>query len=300
MVLAAALLVGLGGCGDSLKKPTGLESNEGKPQTDEQVAVGDADEELPDQDHKTIERSTEDKEQVESSDEKGASKSEQAGSSGKSDSSSKTNDSGEKERQSKHDTSSSEDGKASDPGQSQSKSSTKKSDSKKENTSSAKQDKKQKQKQDKKYDQKQEKKDPPKKKDSKSEDEKPAPPPKPSKPSVTHSIVIAAEGSSGQQWCKDNPGKGGCPTDGSAEVPLPPVKVDITEEETVLDVLIRVTRNRKIQMDYRGGQGATAYVEGMRNVYEFDRGQGSGWMYRINGVFPDRGQGLCLCVMETE
>ena len=45
-------------------------------------------------------------------------------------------------------------------------------------------------------------------------------------------------------------------------------------------------------MDYRGGQGATAYIEGIDNVYEFDRGQGSGWMYRVNGIFPDRGAGV--------
>src|SRR5699024_11280875 len=101
-------------------------------------------------------------------------------------------------------------------------------------------------------------------------------------------------------WCKDHPGKGGCPDDGRAEIPLPPTKMEITEEETVLDALIRITKQNKIQMDYRGGQGATAYVQGMGNVYEFDRGQGSGWMFRINGVFPDRGAGVIpLCDGDT-
>lgn len=78
----------------------------------------------------------------------------------------------------------------------------------------------------------------------------------------------------------------------SSEVPLPPTKMEINEGDTVLQALIKITKENKIQMDYRGGQGATAYVEGIDNVYEFDRGQGSGWMYRVNGIFPDRGAGV--------
>ncbi len=76
------------------------------------------------------------------------------------------------------------------------------------------------------------------------------------------------------------------------EIPLPPTEVEINEGDTVLDALIKITMEKKIQMDYRGGQGATAYVEGIDNLYEFDRGQGSGWMYRVNGIFPDRGAGV--------
>lgn len=76
------------------------------------------------------------------------------------------------------------------------------------------------------------------------------------------------------------------------EVPLQPTEVEIDEGETVLSALIKITKQHKIQMDYRGGQGATAYIEGIDNVYEFDRGQGSGWMYRVNGIFPDRGAGV--------
>ncbi len=76
----------------------------------------------------------------------------------------------------------------------------------------------------------------------------------------------------------------------SNEVPLSATKTEINDEDTVLEVLIKVTKEKGIQMDYRG-VGSSAYIEGIANVYEFDRGQGSGWMYRINGVFPDRGAG---------
>ena len=78
----------------------------------------------------------------------------------------------------------------------------------------------------------------------------------------------------------------------SSEIPLPPTMMGITEGDTVLQALIDITKEKKIQMDYRGGRGATAYIEGIQNVYEFDRGQGSGWMYRVNGIFPDRGAGV--------
>lgn len=77
-----------------------------------------------------------------------------------------------------------------------------------------------------------------------------------------------------------------------SEVPLPPTEMEIKDGFTVLNALIKITKAHKIQMDYRGGQGATAYVEGIANVYEFDRGSGSGWMYRVNGIFPDRGAGV--------
>ncbi|WP_339252238.1 DUF4430 domain-containing protein [Sporosarcina sp. FSL W8-0480] len=75
------------------------------------------------------------------------------------------------------------------------------------------------------------------------------------------------------------------------EVPLLPTTMEIDDGDTVLKALINITKQNKIQLDYRGGQGATAYIEGIANVYEFDRGQGSGWMYRVNGIFPDRGAG---------
>lgn len=135
----------------------------------------------------------------------------------------------------------------------------------------------------------------------KSDHKKPTNPPKEeeaekeTEPTITHSIVIAAEGSHGQKICQEKKYPT-CPEDGSAEVPLPPTKTFIENGMTVLEALIQITVAEEIHMDYRGGQGATAYIQGMGNVYEFDRGQGSGWMYRINGIFPDRGAGVVpLC-----
>ena len=101
---------------------------------------------------------------------------------------------------------------------------------------------------------------------------KPKPKPTPSKPkeekkTVTLSIKIS-----------------------SSEVPLGATQVTMNDGETVLDALNRITKEKGIHRDVTGG-GSSAYVKGLANVYEFDRGQGSGWMYRITGVFPDRGVG---------
>ncbi|GIP39394.1 hypothetical protein J31TS4_26740 [Paenibacillus sp. J31TS4] len=71
---------------------------------------------------------------------------------------------------------------------------------------------------------------------------------------------------------------------------LPPTAVEWKQGDTVLDVLKRETRSRRIQLETRGAGGA-AYVEGIANLYEFDRGGKSGWMYRVNGEFPKKSAG---------
>lgn len=77
------------------------------------------------------------------------------------------------------------------------------------------------------------------------------------------------------------------PSDG---IILAPVTVTFYEGESVFDVLARVTRERGIHMEsvftpiYN-----SAYVEGINNIYEFDCGNLSGWMYSVNGWYPNYG-----------
>lgn len=71
---------------------------------------------------------------------------------------------------------------------------------------------------------------------------------------------------------------------------LESASVEWSEGDTVLDVLKRITRSNKIQLEYRG-KGTAAYVEGIDNLYEFDRGAKSGWVYRVNGEFPNKSAG---------
>lgn len=75
--------------------------------------------------------------------------------------------------------------------------------------------------------------------------------------------------------------KGLVPLDGWI---LKPVTVEVTQGETVFDVLKRVCMDRKIHMEASFSPVyQTSYVEGINNLYQFDCGGLSGWMYKVNG-----------------
>lgn len=77
------------------------------------------------------------------------------------------------------------------------------------------------------------------------------------------------------------------PPDG---VLLPETAVAFSEGDTVFDVLQRVCRAQGIHMESNWTPAYnSAYIEGIGNLYEFDCGEGSGWMYRVNGEFPNYG-----------
>ena len=62
------------------------------------------------------------------------------------------------------------------------------------------------------------------------------------------------------------------------------------EGDTVFDVLQRVCRAQGIHMESTWTPAYnSAYIEGIGNLYEFDCGELSGWMYSVNGVWPDYG-----------
>lgn len=72
---------------------------------------------------------------------------------------------------------------------------------------------------------------------------------------------------------------------------LPATETQAVEGATVLTIMELATRSHNIQMEY-SGKGVTAYVKGIGNLYEFDRGAKSGWMFKVNGAFADKGVGL--------
>lgn len=41
------------------------------------------------------------------------------------------------------------------------------------------------------------------------------------------------------------------------------------------------------------GSGRKVYVEGINDLYEFDKGATSGWLYQVNGSFPNKSAGNC-------
>lgn len=54
------------------------------------------------------------------------------------------------------------------------------------------------------------------------------------------------------------------------------------EGDTILDVLLQITKKQEMYVDYTGS-GAMAYVVGIDNYYEFDYGPKSGWTCKLNG-----------------
>jgi hypothetical protein len=77
------------------------------------------------------------------------------------------------------------------------------------------------------------------------------------------------------------------PEDG---VILPVTTVEFTSGETVFDVLQRVCEAADIQLEYSWTPLYDSYyVEGINHLYEFDCGFESGWMYKVNGWFPNYG-----------
>lgn len=77
------------------------------------------------------------------------------------------------------------------------------------------------------------------------------------------------------------------PPDG---VILPETEVVFFAGESVFNVLVRELKRHKIHLEFVNTPlYGSAYIEGIHNLYEFDCGEMSGWMYRVNGVFPNYG-----------
>ena len=66
--------------------------------------------------------------------------------------------------------------------------------------------------------------------------------------------------------------------------------IEFKEGETVFDVLKRACDLAGIQIEYSWTPMYNSYyIEGINNLYEFDCGNESGWMYKVNGWFPNYG-----------
>ena len=80
------------------------------------------------------------------------------------------------------------------------------------------------------------------------------------------------------------------PPDG---VILPVTEYELIEGDTVFSVLSRAVREKKFRWNIRGADGNGVQnrlsVQGIHHLYEFSCGPLSGWMYRVNGEFPNKG-----------
>lgn len=89
------------------------------------------------------------------------------------------------------------------------------------------------------------------------------------------------------------------PSDGKI---LKTVTIEFEQGETVFDILKRACANNHcsgncqycqssgIQLEYSYSAGYDSYyVEGIHQIYEKDCGSKSGWMFKVNGVYPNYG-----------
>lgn len=79
------------------------------------------------------------------------------------------------------------------------------------------------------------------------------------------------------------------PSDG---VILEETEYVLRPKDTVFDVLLRTVRHNQIQMEYQGMDENvynSVYIQGINHLYEFSCGPLSGWVYEVNGTFPDYG-----------
>lgn len=71
---------------------------------------------------------------------------------------------------------------------------------------------------------------------------------------------------------------------------LEKTEVTYSSGESVFDILLRETKNRHIHMEYSFTPlYNSSYIEGIANLYEYDCGELSGWMYLVNGWSPNYG-----------
>lgn len=89
-------------------------------------------------------------------------------------------------------------------------------------------------------------------------------------------------------WEQLTPGKDVyVPSDG---VLLAPTELSFQTGETAFDLLRRACQLADLPLEYSWTPLYDSYyVEGIGRLYEFDCGGQSGWMFRVNGQFPDRG-----------
>lgn len=101
----------------------------------------------------------------------------------------------------------------------------------------------------------------------------------PSKTDVIGSVTISIS-------CGEIAGEQGAAFENG--VILPETVFELSEGETVYEILIDGARRYEIPVESRG-TGRLVYITGIADLYEFDHGELSGWMFSVNGETPSCG-----------
>lgn len=67
-------------------------------------------------------------------------------------------------------------------------------------------------------------------------------------------------------------------------------ETEFNEGDSAFDVLKREMMQNNIQMEFKNTPAYNSvYIEGIANLYEFDCGPMSGWLFAVNSILPDKG-----------
>ena len=77
------------------------------------------------------------------------------------------------------------------------------------------------------------------------------------------------------------------PADG---IILDTTEFSIGKDETAYSILVEASRKYKIPFENDGNE-SMVYISGIQYLYEFDYGEFSGWIFRVNGTIPSIGAG---------
>ena len=72
---------------------------------------------------------------------------------------------------------------------------------------------------------------------------------------------------------------------------LPTTEITLNEGSTAFDQLVAAAKQYGIHIDKEESKISSAYMKGIANLYEYDFGELSGWMYCVNGDYADVGCG---------
>ena len=112
---------------------------------------------------------------------------------------------------------------------------------------------------------------------------------KPAEPeNVTVTVEIRCDAlSEHMEYLENESIRGYIPSDG---VILAKTSYSGTTENTVFDALSTVCRNNDIQLDFEYTPVyESSYIKAIGFLYEFDAGPASGWMFSVNGWYPNYG-----------
>lgn len=80
---------------------------------------------------------------------------------------------------------------------------------------------------------------------------------------------------------------------GGKGVLVPEMTIKLDRETSVFEASVEAFKKAKVQYDY-AGVGKKVYMKAIDNLYQYEKGAQSGWLYKVNGEVPSEGPGMYM------